>query len=121
MSEKQKLMKHKKNGDYLGMRVCVWKSLSHFWLFAILRTVAHQAPLSIRILQARILEWVAILLQGIFPTQGSNPDLRPCKWILYHLSYQGNLNKNKLYKTKIYCSVKSDKADINYYKIMYFC
>jgi len=27
------------------------------------------------ILQARILEWVAILLQGIFPTQGLNPDL----------------------------------------------
>ena len=25
------------------------------------------------ILQARILEWVAILLQGIFPIQGSNP------------------------------------------------
>ena len=29
-------------------------------------TVAHQAPLSMGILQARILEWVA-LLQGIFP------------------------------------------------------
>ena len=30
------------------------------------------------ILQARILEWVAIpLLQGIFPTQGSNPALLP--------------------------------------------
>ena len=23
------------------------------------------------------------LLQGIFPTQGSNPDLPPCRWILY--------------------------------------
>ena len=30
------------------------------------------------------------LLQGIFPTQGSNPDLRHCRWILYHLSYQGS-------------------------------
>ena len=28
--------------------------------FAILWTVAHQAPLSMRILQARTLEWVAI-------------------------------------------------------------
>ena len=27
------------------------------------------------IFQARILEWVAILLQGIFLTQGSNPRL----------------------------------------------
>ena len=26
------------------------------------------------------------LLQGIFPTQGSNPGLSHCRWILYHLS-----------------------------------
>ena len=30
------------------------------------------------------------LLQGIFPTQGSNPDLSHCGWILYQLSYQGS-------------------------------
>ena len=30
------------------------------------------------------------LLQGIFPTQGSNPDLPHCRWILYHLSPQGS-------------------------------
>ena len=29
------------------------------------------------------------LLQGIFPTQGSNPDLPHCRWILCHLSHQG--------------------------------
>ena len=29
------------------------------------------------------------LLQGIFPTQGSNPSLLHCGWILYQLSYQG--------------------------------
>ena len=28
------------------------------------------------------------LLQGIFPTQGLNPDLLHCRWILYHLSSQ---------------------------------
>ena len=40
--------------------------------------------------QARILEWVAIhsLLQGIFPTQGSNLGLLHFRQILYHLSYQ---------------------------------
>ena len=38
------------------------------------------------ILQARILEWVACsLLQGIFPTQGLNPDLPRCRWVLYQL------------------------------------
>ena len=30
------------------------------------------------------------LLQGIFPTQGLNPGLLHCTWILYQLSYQGN-------------------------------
>ena len=29
-------------------------------------------------------------LQGIFPTQGSNPGLLHCRQILYHLSYQGS-------------------------------
>ena len=29
------------------------------------------------------------LLQGIFPTQGSNPDLLHCRGILYQLSHQG--------------------------------
>ena len=30
------------------------------------------------------------LLQGIFPTQGQNPGLPYCRWILYQLSYQGS-------------------------------
>ena len=30
------------------------------------------------------------LLQGIFPTQGSNPGLPCCRQILYHLSQQGS-------------------------------
>ena len=30
------------------------------------------------------------LLQGIFPTQGSNPGLLRCRQILYHLSHQGS-------------------------------
>ena len=31
------------------------------------------------------------LLQGIFPTQGSNPGFPHCRWILYQLSHKGNL------------------------------
>ena len=30
------------------------------------------------------------LLQGIFPTQGLNPGLQHCRWILYHLSFKGS-------------------------------
>ena len=40
------------------------------------------------ILQARILEWVA-LLQGIFLAQESNLGLLHCRQILYCLSHQG--------------------------------
>ena len=40
------------------------------------------------ILQARMLEWD--LLQGILPTQGSNPGLPHCGQILYQLSHQGS-------------------------------
>ena len=32
-----------------------------------------------------------LLLQGIFPNQGSNPGLPHGRWILYCLSYQGRL------------------------------
>ena len=31
------------------------------------------------------------LLQGIFPTQGSNPGLPHCRQILYQLSHKGSL------------------------------
>ena len=53
------------------------------------------------ILQARILEWVAIpLLQGIFPTQGSNLALcLHCRQILYCLNHQGSPDQY------CYCSV----------------
>ena len=46
------------------------------------------------ILQARILERVAKLLQGIFPTQVLNPCLQHCRQILYRLSHQGSLIKH---------------------------
>ena len=31
------------------------------------------------------------LLQGIFPTQGLNPGIPHCRWILYQLRHQGSL------------------------------
>ena len=61
--------------------LCAW-SLSR--VSATPWTVAHQAPLSMGIFQARILEWVAI------PTQQSKPGLRHCRQILYCLSHQGS-------------------------------
>ena len=34
---------------------------------------------------------VHFLLQGFFPTQGSNPGLPHCRETLYHLSHQGSV------------------------------
>ena len=66
-----------------------WKSLRCIWLFATPWTITCRAPLSMGILQARILEWVAIL-QRIFQTQGLNPGLPHCRQILFCLSHQGS-------------------------------
>ena len=68
-------------------------SLSRVQLFVTPWTVACQAPLSMGILQARILEWVAIsFFRGIFPNQGLNPGLLHCRQELaiYCLSHQGS-------------------------------
>ena len=51
-------LKWNKSIDLLR-RVCCVSLFSHVRLFGIPWTVAHQAPLSMGILQARILEWVA--------------------------------------------------------------
>ena len=42
------------------IRMCFAELLSHVWLFVTPWTIACQAPLSMGILQTRILEWVAI-------------------------------------------------------------
>ena len=49
------------------------KLLSHVQLLVTLWTVAHQAPLSIGILQARILEWVAISFSRDLPDPRIEP------------------------------------------------
>ena len=43
------------------------------------------------ILQARILEWVAVpFSRGVFPAQGSNLGLLHCRQILYQLRHEGS-------------------------------
>ena len=52
------------------------------------------------ILQARILEWVAVPFSipspGDLPNHQSNPGLPHCRQILYHLSHQGSPRVFKL-------------------------
>ena len=46
-------------------------------------TVARQAPLSMEFSRQEYWSGFPFLLQGIFPTQGLNPDLPRCRRILY--------------------------------------
>ena len=55
--------------------------------FAILWTVAHQAPLSMAFLGKNTRVGCYFLFQGIFLTQGSNLGLLHHRQILYHLSH----------------------------------
>ena len=72
------------------------------------------------ILQARILEWVAMpSSRGLFRTQGSNPGLPPCRWILYHLSHQESptqllerINDSLWYTDQGGKSIEFDKATV---------
>ena len=78
-----------------------FQSLNFFFLFKGRSEVAQSCPtlcdpmgcslpgFSVHgIFQARILEGVAFLLQGIFPTQGLNSGLLCCRQTLYPLSHQ---------------------------------
>ena len=64
------------------------------------------------LLQAKILEWVAILFsRGSSWHKGSNPGLLHCRQILYHLSHQGSpINGCKLCACMHTCSLMSDFA-----------
>ena len=70
------------------MRECLLSSFSRVCLLATLRTVTRQAPLSVGILQARILEWV-VMLSFRGPSQTS--DQTNVSWILHPVSHLGNL------------------------------
>ena len=43
------------------------------------------------------------LLQGIYPTQGSNPGLPHCRWILYQLSHKINLPHRIVLRIRLIC------------------
>ena len=69
-----------------ALREVKWKSLTHVWLFATPWTIQSKdfsrPDTGVGSLS---------LLQGIFPTQGSNLGLPHCTQILYQLSHKGSL------------------------------
>ena len=65
------------------------KSLSCVQLLATPWTVAYQAPPSMGFSRQEYWSGLPLfLLQGIFPSQGSNPGLSHCRQTLYHLSHK---------------------------------
>ena len=66
-------------------RFVKWKSLSHVQLF-----VTHGLYSPWNSPGQNIGVGNLSLLKGIFPTQGSNPGLSHCRWILYQLNHQGS-------------------------------
>ena len=62
------------------------------------------------ILQAKILEWIAIPFSwDASLTQGSNPGLLHCRQILYHLSHQGSLGQGCPKRPCTYIKARSSK------------
>ena len=57
----------------LSLSLCILGRFSRVQLFASLWTVAHQSPLSMVFSKQEYWSRLHALLQGIFPTQGSNP------------------------------------------------
>ena len=69
------------------------KSLSHARLFVTPWTAARQATPSMGFPGKNTGVGCHFLLQGIFLTQGSNPDLLHCRQTIYHLSHQRRISK----------------------------
>ena len=65
------------------VHVCMLRCFSRVQLFAIPWTVAHQAPLSMGFSRQEYWSGCHVLLQRIFPTQGSILGLLHCRQILY--------------------------------------
>ena len=66
----------------------VLRLVASVWLFAILRTIAHQAPLSMEFSRQECWSGVPCPPPGDLPTQGSNQSLPQGRQILYCLSHQ---------------------------------
>ena len=65
---------------YVGVCPWKWRPLSRVWLSATPQTIFRWAPLSVGILQARILEWVVIPFsrnQTLESNPGINPGIKP--------------------------------------------
>ena len=66
------------------MHVCMLSCFSHVWLFATLRTIAHQAPLSMGFTSQEYWSGLPFPSRGDLPDSGIEPSLLLCRESLYH-------------------------------------
>ena len=78
----------------INLQISLLSCFSHVQPFATLWTVVCQCPWDSPGQNTRV--GSLSLLQGIFPIQESKLGLLLCRQILYQLSYQGSLVKNRL-------------------------
>ena len=90
-----------------------WKSLSHVWhslwphgLYSPWNSPGQNAGVG-----------SLSLLQRIFPTQGSNPGLPHCRWILYQLSHQGSQYRQYI----LIFNIKLSLSTNNFIEIIFGC
>ena len=75
--------------------------LSHAQLFVTPWTIHHQAPLSMGLSEQEHWSGLPVLLQGLLPTQGSNPGLlcllhwQADSLLLFHLGSRNNLKLSR--------------------------
>ena len=93
-SRKASLMRQERTHKFCGQQMCAWVLLSHSVVSDFLQphglclpgsSVHGDSP------GKNTAVGCHALLQGIFPIQGLNPGVPHCRWILCHLSHQGNI------------------------------
>ena len=75
------------SGYLLGQFKVGWKSESHSIVYNSLQSHGMYSPWNCPGQNTGV--GSLSLFQGTFPTQGSNPGLPHCRWILYQLSHKG--------------------------------
>ena len=79
--------------------------LSCVRLFVTPWTIAYQTPLSMEFSRQEYWSGLPFSSLGIFPTQGSNPDLLHCRWMLYYLRHLETWYTQKFKRATLMLSV----------------
>ena len=101
---------------YRPAYACQLSHFSYVQLFATLWTLAHQAPLSLEFSRQGYWSGLPWSPRGDLPTQGMNPHLLDCRWILYNwATWEAHKPTYKMLKSGMGSSEKLKLAKITDY------